>query len=131
MRPWKAAALVAFGCSCATAPPLPGDRLAGAEAEIRAAQEIGAERVPQAKVHLQSARENINNARETNKDDPEGAARKLDIARAQAELANALAREQLARAEAEQAHARLDALRNRSGAAPDSDAGPTRSGAGP
>lgn len=112
MRRWAAGALAAFGCACAGAPPLPADRLAQAEAEVRAAQEIGAERAPQAKVHLQAARDTITDARETNKDDPEGAARKLEIARAQAELANALAREQLARTEAEQAHARLDALRS-------------------
>jgi tRNA A37 N6-isopentenylltransferase MiaA len=112
MRRWTAGALVAFGCACAGAPPLPAGPLAQAEAEVRAAQEIGAERAPQAKVHLQAARESIENAREINNSDPEAAARKLEIARAQAELANALAREQLARTEAEQAHARLDALRS-------------------
>ena len=129
MRRWTAGALVAFGWACAGAPPLPADRLAQAEAEVRAAQEIGADRVPPARVHLQSARDTIASARETNKDDPEAAARKLDIARAQAELANALAREQMARSEAEQAHARLDALRGRAGNALDSDAGQNRSGA--
>jgi hypothetical protein len=112
MRRWTAGAVVALALACAGAPPLPADRLAQAESEVRAAQEIGAERVPQARLHLQAARETIDNAKDTNKDDPEGAARKLDIARAQAELANALAREQLARTEAEQAHTRLDALRN-------------------
>src|SRR5512144_210311 len=115
MRRWTAGALVALGCACAGAPPLPADRLAQAEAEVRAAQEIGADRAPQAKLHLQEARDSITAAREANKDDPDAAARKLEIARAQAELANALAREQLARTEAEQAHARLDALRNGSG----------------
>ncbi|HET9037857.1 MAG TPA: DUF4398 domain-containing protein [Myxococcaceae bacterium] len=112
MRRWTAGALVAFGSACAGAPPLPAGPLAQAEAEVRAAQEIGAQRAPQAKVHLQAARESIETARETNNSDPEGAARKLEIARAQAELANALAREQIARTEAEQAHARLDALRS-------------------
>ena len=80
MRRWAAGALVAFGFACAGAPPLPADRLAQAEAEVRAAQEIGAERAPQAKVHLQAARDTITNARETNEDDPEGAARKLEVA---------------------------------------------------
>ena len=112
MRRWPAGALLPLACACATAPPLPADRLAQAEAEVRAAQEIGAERAPQARLHLQEAQDTLVAARETSKDDPEGAARKLDIARAQAELANALAREQLARTEAEQAHTRLDALRN-------------------
>ena len=123
MRRWTAGALLAMGWACAGAPPLPAERLAQAESEVRAAQEIGAERAPQAKLHLQEARDTINAAREVNKDDPEAAARKLEIARAQAELANALAREQLARAEAEQAHARLDALRN---GAPASEPGDAR-----
>ena len=112
MRRWTAGALLSLGCACATAPPLPAERLAQAEAEVRAAQEIGADRAPQARLHLQEARDTLAAAKETNKDDPDGAARKLDIARAQAELANALAREPLARSEADQAHTRLDALRN-------------------
>ena len=111
MRGWTAGALVALGCACASAPPLPADRLAQAEAEVRAAQEIGAEHAPQARVHLQAARETIDAAKDVNKEDPDAAARKLEIARAQAELANALAREQMARTEAEQANARLDALK--------------------
>jgi hypothetical protein len=126
MRRWTAGALVALGLACAGAPPLPADRLAQAESEVRAAQEIGAERVPQARLHLQAARETIDSAKEVNKDDPEGAARKLDIARAQAELANALAREQVARTETEQAHARLDALRSGAGG---SDSGQDTPGA--
>jgi len=111
MQRWTAGALVAVGWACAGAPPLPAERLAQAQAEIRAAEEVGAERAPQARLHLQEARDAVEGAKETNKDDPEAAARKLDIARAQAELANVLAREQLARAEAEQARTRLEALR--------------------
>ena len=120
MRRWTTGALVAFGWACAGAPPLPAERLAQAESELRAAQEIGAERVPQAKLHLQQARDSIAVAKEVNKEDPDAAVRKLEIARAQAELANALAREQLARSEAEQAHIRLDALRNGNPTATDS-----------
>ncbi len=112
MRRRTAGALLALGCACATAPPLPAERLAQAEAEIRAAQEIGAERAPLARLHLQEARDTLAAAKETSQNDPDGAARKLDIARAQAELANALAREQIARTEAEHAHTRLDTLRN-------------------
>jgi hypothetical protein len=108
---------MAFGCACAGAPPLPAERLAQAEAEVRAAQEIGAERAPQARFHLHEARDAIASAKEVNKEDPEAAARRLEIARAQAELANALAREELARSEAEQAHAQLDALRKGAGPA--------------
>jgi hypothetical protein len=126
MRRWTAGAVLTLGCACATAPPLPAERLGQAEAEIRAAQEIGAERAPQARLHLQEARDTLASAKETNKDDPDGAARKLDIARAQAELANALAREQMARNEADQAHTRLDALRNGTEGA---ETAPTPSGA--
>jgi len=111
MRRWTVAALVAFGSACASAPPLPAERLSQAESEVRAAQEIGAERAPQAKVHLQAARDTLATAKETNKDDPEGAARKLDIARAQAELANALAREQMAKNELDGARTQLEALK--------------------
>ena len=112
MGRWTAGALLTLGCACATAPPLPAERLGQAEAEVRAAQEIGADRAPQARLHLQEARDTLAAAKETNATDPEGAARKVDIARAQAELANALTREQMARTEAEQAHTRLDTLRN-------------------
>ena len=112
MRRWTAGALLTLGCACATAPPLPAERLGQAEAEVRAAQEIGADRAPQARLRLQEARDTLAAAKETNATDPEGAARKVDIARAQAELANALTREQMARTEAEQAHTRLDTLRN-------------------
>lgn len=125
MRRRTAGALLVVGCACATAPPLPAERLSQAESEVRAAQEIGADRAPQAKLHLQEARETLEAAKETGPTDPDGAARKLDIARAQAELANALAREQLARTEAEQAHTRLDALRNGTEGA---ETPPTRTG---
>lgn len=111
MRRWTAGALLSLGCACATAPPLPAERLVQAEAEVRAAQEIGADRAPQARLHLQEARDTLASARETNKDDPDGAARKLDIARAQAELANALAREQLAKNELDGARTQLEALK--------------------
>jgi len=119
MRRWTAAALVAFGSACASAPPLPAERLSQAESEVRAAQEIGAERAPQAKLYLQAARDTLAAAKETNKEDPEGAARKLDIARAQAELANALAREQMAKNELNTARAQLEALKNSGQAAGD------------
>jgi multidrug resistance efflux pump len=111
VRRWSAAALAAMGSACASAPPLPAEKLAQAEAEVRAAQEIGAERAPQAKLHLQEARDAITLAKTTNNDDPEGATRKLDIARAQAELANALAREQMAKTELDTAQTRLEALK--------------------
>jgi len=109
MNPWKTATAVALlGAACAGAPPVPPERLAGVESEIRAAQEIGADNVPQAKLHLQNARDQLQAAQKV-KDSPEEAGRKLDNAKAEAELANALTREQVAKNEAQQAKARLAA----------------------
>ena len=71
MRRWTAGALLTLGCACATAPPLPAERLGQAEAEVRAAQEIGADRAPQARLHLQEARDTLAAAKETNQTDPE------------------------------------------------------------
>jgi len=111
MKRWMtAAAVAALGAACAGAPPIPADRLAGVESEIRAAQEIGAENVPQAKLHLQNAK-GLLQAAQGLKDSPEVAARKLDNAKAEAELANALTREQIAKNEAQQAKDRLAATK--------------------
>src|SRR5262245_21370974 len=109
MTRWKTAAVVAvLGAACASAPPIPADRLSQVESEIRAAQEIGADNNPQAKLYLQNARDQLAAAKGL-KDSPELAVRKLDTAKAEAELANALTREGITKNEAEQARARLDA----------------------
>jgi hypothetical protein len=103
--------VLALVCGCAGAPPVPAQRFADAEAAIRATEAIGADQVPQAKLHLQQARDQFDAAKKLSKDNPEAAARKLDAANAEAELATALTREQGARAEADQAKARLEAAR--------------------
>jgi hypothetical protein len=107
-RLMMAAVVAALGAACAGAPPIPDERLSRVESEIRAAQEIGAENNPQGKLHLQQARDQLQAAKGL-KDTPELAARKLEIAQAEAELANALTREQVATNEAQQAKARLEA----------------------
>jgi hypothetical protein len=84
-------AVVGFGC--ASAPP-PTEQLASAEASLRAAREIGAAQVPRAELHLRLAQEQLTKARTLSKDgDNEEAARLMDRAHADAELALALARE--------------------------------------
>jgi hypothetical protein len=116
MRWRSTAAIVALGAACAGAPPVPPQRFTDAEAEIKAAQEIGAENVPQGKLHLQQARDELAAAKKLSKDKPQVAARKLDVAQSEAELAKALTREQAARAEADDAKARLhSAQKNLSG----------------
>src|SRR5678816_292811 len=104
MRWWSVAACVALGTGCAGAPPVPAQRFTDAEAEIRAAQEIGADKNPQGKLHLQQARDQLESAK------------KLSKAKPEAELAKALTREQTTRAEADEANARLlSARKNLSG----------------
>ena len=108
MRRWlSVAAGVALGAACAGAPPVPAQRFTDAEAEIKAAQEIGAENNPQGKLHLQNARDQLEAAKKLSKDEPQIAVRKLDNAQAEAELAKSVTREQAARAEADEAKARL------------------------
>ena len=108
MMRWLAVtACVAWGAACAGAPPVPVERLASAEAEIKAAQEIGAENTPQGKLHLQQARDQLEAAKRLSKDKPEVAVRKLDSAQAEAELAKSLTREQITRTEADDIKARL------------------------
>jgi hypothetical protein len=48
MRWLSVTACVALGAACAGAPPVPAQKFTDAEAEIKAAQEIGAENNPQA-----------------------------------------------------------------------------------
>jgi len=102
-------ACVALGAACAGAPPVPAQRFTDAEAEIKAAQEIGAENNPQGKLHLQQAKDQLEAAKKLSKDKPEVATRKLDNAQAEAELAKSITREQATRAEADEAKARLAA----------------------
>jgi hypothetical protein len=100
---------VALVLGCAGAPPVPAQRFTDAESEIKAAQEIGAENNPQGKLHLQQAQDQLAVAKKLSKDEPAVAARKLDTAQAEAELAKSVTREQSTRAEADEAKSRLQA----------------------
>ena len=89
--------------ACAGAPP-PHDQMAAAEAETRAAQAVGAERVPQANLAYKLANDEFAKGRAFMKDgDNEAAARMFQRAKVDAELALALTREQAARNDAAQA----------------------------
>ena len=82
------------GLGCASAPP-PTEQLASAEASMRAARELGAQAVPRAQLHLRLAQEQVTQARKLAEDgENERAASLLDRARADAELALALSREE-------------------------------------
>jgi hypothetical protein len=110
MRWLSVAACIALGSGCASAPPVPAQRFVDAEGAIKTAQDLGAENSPQAKIHLQKAQDQLASARKLSKDEPEVAARKLDSAQAEADLAKSLTREQQSRAAADEAKAKLNAL---------------------
>jgi hypothetical protein len=84
--------LFLFG-ACASAPQ-PTERLVSAEGAMRAAQEVGANQYPQAQLHAQLAKEELERAKKLIADgDNERAERLLWRATADAELAVAVTRE--------------------------------------
>ena len=99
------ATCLALMASCATTPS--SGRTESSGAAIRAAQEVGASKVPQAALHLQLAREQAEHARALvesgNSEDRAQAESLLMRAQADAELALALAREDVERSAAQQA----------------------------
>lgn len=99
-------ATIIAGCSSA---PL---RTEASTSGIRAAEEAGAAKVPQASLHLQLAREELAQARELSaKGEKDKAASMLLRAEADAELAVVLSREDAERTEANAAVARVRQLR--------------------
>jgi hypothetical protein len=104
-----AVASTAIAVGCASAPPL---RTEASTSGIRAAEEVGANKVPQASLHLQLAKEELENAKAlAAKDEKERAVSMLSRAEADAELAVALSREDAERADAQAAMDRVRQLR--------------------
>ena len=101
------AAIGVAALACAGAPE-PTERLASAQASLRAANEVGAKDVPQAQLHAQLAQEQVDQANKLIKEgDNERAEMVLRRAQADAELAVALAREAKTQKRAELAEAAL------------------------
>jgi len=93
---------------CASAPPM---RTESSTSGIRAAQEVGAEKVPQAALHLQLAKEELERAKKLGADgDKEQGSSMLLRAQVDAELAVALSRESAERTEAQAAVGRVNQL---------------------
>jgi Domain of unknown function (DUF4398) len=102
MRPIRILVFL-LGAGCASA-PVPSDRVAASEASIRAAEEVGAQRVPAAALHLQLAREQADAARELIRQHQNERARYMLLrAEADAELALSMARGQAMQADAQRA----------------------------
>jgi len=104
-----AAATAAIAVGCASSPPL---RTEASTSGIRAAEEVGATKVPQASLHLQLAKEELENAKAlAAHDQKERAVSMLSRAEVDAELAVALSREDAEKAEARSAVDRVRQLR--------------------
>lgn len=103
---------VAFslGLGCAGAPP-PTHQLSESKAAVRAAEEVGATKAPQAALHLKMARDQIAQAEALIRDEEHEDARYLlKRAEADAELAIALAKAQAERDAAEETKHKIQRL---------------------
>ena len=96
--------LAAAVTACGGSYPVPTQRMADAQAAHRSAQELGADKSPDAMLHMKLAEEQIAKATVAMKDDDNHRADFLLVrAKADAELALALAKEQKAKKEAQEA----------------------------
>jgi hypothetical protein len=112
MKPFHLALAVALGVAGCASAPAPTARMASSQATIRAAEAVGAERVPRAALHLKYARDQVAEAQTLIRaDENERAAAVLQRAEADAELALALTKEAQMRGEAQRAVAEASAAR--------------------
>jgi hypothetical protein len=110
------ATLVGATVSCGSSIAPPRQAMADVQAADRAATELGAEKIPNAELHLRLAREQTSSARRLMDDgENERAANVLLRARADAELALALTQEMRARAQAQEAANQANARTNQMG----------------
>jgi hypothetical protein len=103
-------ALVFLGCSTVQ---IPTDRLTSSEASIRGAEEVGANGVPAARLHLQLARDQTETAKKMAENGDERALLVLSRAQSDADLALELAREANVHKDAVKAAEDLKAVRDR------------------
>lgn len=100
----SAGLLALLAAGCASSQPVPTQQLTDVEGATRSASELGADRNPQAQLHLKLANDQVKQAKEAlENDDSERAGRLLERARVDAELAVVLTRESNAQDKAKQA----------------------------
>jgi Domain of unknown function (DUF4398) len=106
-------ALGVLSASCATAHPVPTERLGASQAAVRAATEVGAENNPQASLYLRLAQEELEQGKQlVAAGDNEKAAVAFRRSSADAELALALARASTAQKEVKAATEALNSVKN-------------------
>jgi len=103
-------ALALSGCAAIQIPP---ERLERAQASIRGAEELGASTVPEAKLHLQYAKDQTETAKRLADSGDERAVLVMARAESDAELALVLAREVQTHRDAMQAAEDLKAVQSR------------------
>jgi hypothetical protein len=105
------AVVVAFAgleAACASSFPPPNDEWAGAQKEVGRAQASGALDVPDARLHLQLAQEDLQKARALIGNDNHRAATLTEVARSEAQLAFSIAQQTQAEGQSSQAQAELN-----------------------
>lgn len=107
LRPAFALLVAALSVACGSSFPQPNDQFAAAQKDVGRAQEGGAQGVPEAKLHLQLANENLAKAKELMDKDNKRAASLIARASAEAELSLALAKSSMAKADAQEATDKL------------------------
>lgn len=108
---WIGAASIAL-VACASS-PVPADRLAKSTAAIRSAHEVGADRVPNAALHLKVANEELDLAKRLIKDGDNGRAEYVLLrAQVDADAALQLAREDQARVDAQRTMEEVQKVKN-------------------
>jgi hypothetical protein len=109
---WIGAASIALVAACASS-PVPADRLAKSTAAIRSAHEVGAERVPNAALHLKVANEELQLAKHLISDGDNSRAEYVLLrAQVDADTALQLARENQARADAQRTVEEVQRVKN-------------------
>lgn len=99
------ACLAAFALACGSSFPPPNDEWSAAQADVGRAEAGGAPGVPDAKLHLQLAQEDLAKSKQLIDQDNKRAASLIAVARAEAQLALSLAKEQIAQDAAQTAQA--------------------------
>jgi hypothetical protein len=92
---------------CGASIPPPNDQFAAAQADVGRAQAGGAPNVPEARLHLQLAQEDLQKSKQLMGNDNARATSLTNVAGMEAQLALALARETTARDQARTAEAEL------------------------
>jgi len=108
---WTTPFLMILGC--AGSHPAPTQQMADVQSATRSAEELGAQKNPRAQLHLKLAEEQLSQAKAAiEEDDDERAQSLLTRAKADAELAVAMARADTAQNEAEKAVDQSNAQRS-------------------